>query len=132
MCIFRSITHKIACSSDRSRDAIRKEARDVSGMADLRTWELNLKFLARKAASQEQGSRFSIRRETRFAIESSKDSGVILPGLMSILLSLPGSAMTTMGLAWLTTISVRMGRPACLQASLPVRKSLGTSQTADC
>ena len=29
----------MACSSDRSREAIRKEAWDVSGMADLRTWE---------------------------------------------------------------------------------------------
>ena len=29
----------MACSSDRSREAIRKEARDVSGIADLRTWE---------------------------------------------------------------------------------------------
>jgi hypothetical protein len=29
----------MACSSDRSREAIRKEARDVSGMADLRTWD---------------------------------------------------------------------------------------------
>jgi hypothetical protein len=61
-------------------------------------------------------------------MESSEDSVVILPVLMSIRLSLPGSAMTTLGLAWLTTISVRMGRPASLQASLPVRKSLGRTQ----
>ena len=122
----------MACNSDRSREAIRKEARDVSGMADLRTWETEPEVPSEESWESRTRIQVFIRRETRFAIESSKDSGVILPVLMSILLSLLGSAMTTMGLAWLTTISVRMGRPASLQASLPVRKSFGTSQTADC
>ena len=101
-------------------------------MADLRTWETEPEVPSEESWESRTRIQVFIRRETRFAIEFSKDSGVILPVLMSILLSLPGSAMTTMGLAWLTTISVRMGRPASLQASLPVRKSLGTSQTADC
>ena len=44
-------------------------------------------------------------------MESSEVAVVILPVLTSIRLSLPGSALTTLGLAWLTTISVRRGRP---------------------
>ena len=67
---------------------------------------------------------FSAQGEFRFAMESSEDSVNDTSALMDILLSLPGSAMTTLGLAGLTTISVRMWWPASQQASLPVRKRL--------
>jgi hypothetical protein len=100
-------------------------------MADLRTWETEPEVPIEEKLGIKNKNPGFIRREIRFAIESSEDSGVILPVLMGILLSLPGSAMTTMGLAWLTTISVRMWRPASQQASLPVRKSLERTQRKD-
>jgi hypothetical protein len=85
-------------------------------MADLRTWETEPEVPIEEKLGIKNKNPGFIRREIRFAMESSEDSGVILPVLMGILLSLPGSAMTTMGLAWLTTISVRMWRPASQQA----------------
>ena len=53
----------------------------------------------------------SHQKGNQIAMESSEVAVVILPVLTSIRLSLPGSALTTLGLAWLTTISVRRGRP---------------------
>jgi hypothetical protein len=82
--------------------------------------KLNLKFLSREAGNQEEDPVFII----RFVRESSEDSVYDTSVLMDILLFLPGSAMTTLGLAWLTTIAVRRWRPASQQASFPVRKSL--------
>jgi hypothetical protein len=70
---------------------------------------------------------FSAQGEFRFAMESSEDSVYDTSALMDILLSLPGSAMTTLGLAWLNhniCVDVEASQPASQQASLPVRKRL--------
>jgi hypothetical protein len=94
----------------------KKPAMDVTGKKRREPLEAPKDLVRETKSEVSMEEKLEIKNESLFSSQEKSDFPskllkilfVMMPVLMSILLLLPGSAMTTLGVAWLTTISTRM------------------------